>query len=188
MSQLFRVLGRTSLFVLAWLGANMFFVKQLADFELRGYILIFLLFAADIAWQLRYYSSYRGFITDRRIVVVKSLFPVTIKRMTLFWKDAVKARDIARNFVWRMLKIGTLEISARLFQGYDLQHAKDNPLGSEIQMRYVKYFVEITNYIDTLIHLTAHHPEKISKLSPLVLGAKNNSEYSSTLEQNTNQT
>ncbi len=140
---------------------------QLTDFELRGYICAVIFFLLDFAWQFRFYSTYRGYITDRRIVVVKSVFPVTYKRLTLFWKDAVKARDIANSFLWRMLKIGTLEISARLFQGFNMQPDKNNPLGSEIQIKFVKNFVEIVNYIDNLIHLTAHHPEKIKDVRPL---------------------
>lgn len=186
-SRVLKAMLRSIFLAAAWWASNFLVPASLENFEVRIYLLILICFLADIAWQSKFYHSYRGYITDRRIVVTKSLFPVTIKRMTLFWKDAVKARDIASNFVWRMMKIGTLEISAKLFQGYDLQQAKDNPLGSEIQMRYVKYFVEITNYIDNLIHLTAHNPEKINHLKPLVFSPQTESDYTENLAHDSKQ-
>ena len=177
LARVLKALFRASFFFGAWFVANMFFTQYLSDFEIRGYSILLIVLLADLAWHFRFYSTYQAYITDRRIVVVKSLFPITIKRMTLFWKDAVKGRDIASSFIWRVLKIGTLEISAKLFQGFSMQNAKDNPLGSEIQIRYVKYFVEITNYIDNLIHLTAQNPEKIKDIKPLVFKAGVESPY-----------
>jgi hypothetical protein len=164
--RLFKTVCRAAVFILAWAIALHLFPQILIKFELRGYSIAAIIIFLDLAWQLRFYFTYNAYITDRRIVVVKSVFPVTIKRLTLFWKDAVKGRDIANSFIWRLIKIGTVEISAKLFQGFSLQNAKDNPLGSEIQIRFVKNFVEITNYIDNLIHLTAHNPEKIPALKP----------------------
>lgn len=184
-SRVAKTLFRFALLALTWWAMSFWKLnaalgEYLSNYELRGYILIAAAFIADLAWQFRFYYSYKAFITDRRIVVVKSVFPITIKRQTLFWKDAVKGRDIASNFVWRMLKIGTLEISAKLFQGFDVQHAKGNPLGSEIQIKFVKNFVEITNYIDNLIHLTSLSPEKTLTVSPLIF--KNN--YQSQISEN----
>jgi hypothetical protein len=166
--RLFSSVLRVTCFAALWYGANFIASETLIQYELRGFILIAIFFFLDSAWQFRFYNHYSGYITDRRIVVSKAIFPITYKRLTLFWKDAVKARDIATSFLWRVLKIGTLEISAKLFQGFNLQPGKDNPLGSEIQMRFVKNFVEIVNYIDNLIHLTANDPEKVKDIKPLV--------------------
>ncbi|MEZ4755171.1 MAG: hypothetical protein R3A13_12880, partial [Bdellovibrionota bacterium] len=91
-------------------------------------------------WKNKYYKCFRAYITDRRIVRFEAIFPVTEKKRTLMWKEVAKTRGAASSFLWRLVKIGELEIVPKVIEG-----------DGEMNVPYTFYFEDLASYIDKIV-------------------------------------
>ena len=122
---------------------------------------IFVLGLAALWWKRRYYKALRAYITDRRVVRFEAVFPVTEKKRTLMWKEVAKTRGVASNFIWRLVKIGELEIVPKVIEG-----------DGEMTIPYAYYFEDLASYIDKIVYLSQHEPEKLEEVKAFVTKPK----------------
>ena len=112
-------------------------------------------------WKNKYYNSLRAYVTDRRIVRFEAVFPVTEKKRTLMWKEVAKTRGVASNFIWRLIKIGELEIVPKVIEG-----------DGEMMIPYAFYFEDLASYVDKIVYLSQHEPEKLESMRAFIAKPK----------------
>lgn len=102
-----------------------------------------------IAWVYKYWSRFRAYLTDRRLVRFEAVFPVTEKRRAILWSAVVKTRGIAPNFLWRLINIGTLEVSPH-----------ETEKGGSVAFPYVTYFEDLASYIEKIVFTVRSAPQE----------------------------
>ena len=156
-SRLLRTFFFSGLSLFAWWRINNHLPDLFSTYEFFGYMIAIGAMAVFSWWHLKYYSRLRAYITDRRIVRFQAVFPITETRRAIFWREVVKTRDLADHFIWRAVKIGTVELSSHLTEG-----------GSEISFPFIYYFEDLVSYLDKIIHCSKENPEEIASIKPFV--------------------
>lgn len=154
---IFRVLMLVAAAVYLWDLASIRFEDRIAPENVSwGYAAIAVLGLGFVWWTHRSYNVARAYITDRRVIRFEAVFPNLEKRRALFWSEVTKAKGTAKNFLWRMINVGTVEVM---------------PFVSEvenIELPYSYYFEDIASFIDKLVFLRKSKSEDLDKVRPFV--------------------
>lgn len=153
------------LVVAAGFGLALYFLSQrfnLTDYPLaqRGYYIIAGL-AVLFMWLLDLNAKgARTYITDRRIVRFEPFWGLFRRRRALFWKEVAKSKAFAPNLLFRLFKVGTVEVRPSFANDED------------IKVPGVYYFEDLANYLDKILHLQKNKPEDLGSLRPFVAKPK----------------
>lgn len=118
-------------------------------------VLVALSAISFLVWNIKL-RRIRTYLTDRRIVRTEHAFPFLRRKRTLFWAEASRAKAISPNFLFRLARVGTIEVASKF-----------SPQES-VAMNNVYYFDDLANYIDKILHLSHTSPGEISNVRPFV--------------------
>jgi len=121
-----------------------------------GVVLGLVLTLCSLWWNNKVYGQSRAFITDRRIMRVTPVSPFYQTKRSLFWSEALKAKGYAPNFVYRMLGIGTVEVSPRMDEH------------ENVLVPHVAYFEDLANYIDKILFTYKQNASNIADFKPFI--------------------
>lgn len=121
-----------------------------------GVILGGILLLASYWWNAKVYGQSRTYITDRRIMRFDVVSPFYQTKRALFWSEALKAKGYAPNLLWRMLGIGTVEVSPHMDQHEDIVVAN------------VAFFEDLANYIDKILFTYKQTPQALADFKPFI--------------------
>lgn len=124
--------------------------------RLMGVIIAISLIAASLWWNNKVYAQSRTYITDRRIMRFDVVSPFYQTKRSLFWNEALKAKGYAPNLLWRMLGIGTVEVSPHMDQHED------------VLVPSIAYFEDIANYIDKILFTYKQTPQALADFRPFI--------------------
>jgi len=109
-----------------------------------------------VSWMIMAYNRSVTYITDRRIMRFEQLSPIYKAKRALFWKEALKAKAYQTNIIWRMLKIGTVQVEPQ---------AADQ---ESVRITDIYLFEDLANYIDKIIYIIKNKPQDISTLRSFI--------------------
>lgn len=121
-----------------------------------GIILGLFLVAASVWWNTKVYGQSRTYITDRRIMRFDVVSPFFQTKRALFWNEALKAKGYAPNLLWRILGIGTVEVSPHMDQHED------------VVVPNVAYFEDLANYIDKILFTYKQTTSALADSKPFI--------------------
>ena len=121
-----------------------------------GIILGFFLIAASVWWNNKVYGQSRTYITDRRIMRFDIVSPFYQTKRSLFWHEALKAKGYAPHFIYRILGIGTVEVTPHMDQHED------------VVIPNVAFFEDIANYIDKILFTYKQDASTIRDFKPFI--------------------
>lgn len=128
--------------------------------ELIGLLLAIILLVVGIWWNHTIHEKAKTYITDRRIIRFDVVSPFFMTKRALFWNEALKAKAYAPNFLFRSMKIGTIDVEPQLADHED------------VRVTDVYYFEDLANYIDKILYTFKNTPAEIASLKPFVPKAK----------------
>jgi len=109
-----------------------------------------------IWWFWKTQVSDKTYITDRRIIRFDVVTPFFTNKRALFWNETLKVKAYANNMIFRLMKIGILQIE---------------PVAAEqesIVIPDVYYHEDIANYIDKIIFTFKNKPDDIKTIKSFV--------------------
>jgi hypothetical protein len=111
-----------------------------------------------------------AFITDRRVIRFSPASPFEIRTRSLNWEDATKVKTYPPNFLWRLLKIGSVVIHSHTSVIDVPQAAISSAIISEddVELADVYYFTDLGNYIDKVLYLYRKKPEELDAIRRFV--------------------
>lgn len=121
-----------------------------------GIILGLVLVGASVWWNTKVYGQSRTYVTDRRIMRFDVVSPFWETKRALFWNEALKAKGYAPNVLWRMLGIGTVEVSPHMDQHED------------VVVPHVAYFDDLANYIDKILFTYKQTPQALADFNAFI--------------------
>ena|SRR3989344_2733117 len=124
--------------------------------KIVGILLSFVLLAIGIWWNNTVYSRDRAYITDRRIIRFDQVSPFYKTKRELFWNEALKTKAYAPNLLYRMMRVGILEVDP-------IMGEREN-----VVVRDVYYFEDLANYIDKILFIFKNKPSEISAIHPFI--------------------
>lgn len=142
-------------FAVLW-GIGTIVPTAAAPLELIGFVLSLALFAIGTWWNLTVYKKSKTYITDRRIIRFDVVSPFFTTKRGLFWTEALKAKAFSPNFLFRSMKIGSIDVTPQLSEGED------------VRVTDVYYFEDLANYIDKILFTFKNSPGDIASLKPFV--------------------
>ena len=149
------ILLALSLFIVVLLTAGV--VPAVAPIlRVSGLVMSVLLIAVSVWWNGKVYDQSKTYITDRRIMRFEMVSPFFQAKRSLFWNEALKAKGYAPNYVYRLLGIGTVEVTPHMDQHED------------VIITDVRYFEDIANYIDKILYTFKQTPSAIADLKPFI--------------------
>ncbi len=128
--------------------------------QVTGLLLAVLLLIVGVWWNQMVYKKSKTYITDRRVIRFDVVSPFFMTKRALFWNEALKAKAYAPNMLWRMMKIGTIDVEPLLAEHED------------VAVRDVYYFEDLANYIDKILFTFKNSPSEIATMKPFVAKAK----------------
>lgn len=143
------------LFAVLW-GIGTLIPNATGSFILVGLILATLLLVVGIWWNMTVHKRARTYITDRRVIRFDVVSPFFMTKRALFWNEALKAKAYAPNMVFRMLKVGTIDVEPQLADHED------------VRITDVYYFEDLANYIDKILFTFKNTPAEVANLKPFV--------------------
>lgn len=123
---------------------------------ISGIIFSLVLLIAGIWWNMSVFKKSRTYITDRRVIRFDVVSPFFMTKRALFWSEALKAKAYAPNMLYRIFKIGTIDVEPQLADHED------------VRITNVYYFEDLANYIDKILFVFKNTPAEISTLRPFV--------------------
>ena len=81
-------------------------------------------------------------------------------KRALFWSETLKAKAYAPNMIFRMLKVGTIDVEPQLADHED------------VRITDVYYFEDLANYIDKILFTFKNKPTDVAAIKPFVPKAK----------------
>ena len=123
--------------------------------SLITFIFLFIL-AISVTWSTMVYKKGLTYLTDRRIIRFEPISPFFISKRALFWTEALKAKAFQTNMIWRMMKIGAIEVES---------HAHP---GESVKVTDLYLYEDIANYIDKIIFIIKSNPGDMKLLKPFV--------------------
>jgi hypothetical protein len=142
------------LFVVAWLRGGPIVTSGMPDIYWVVWLVVPLLFLFVAWWDLKLCNNSIAFVTDRRLIRFTPTFPVTYSKRMVFWREVLKTRTKTESFVWRLLKVGNLEVVPK------------TGIEQSVILRYVFLYDDLANYFDKLVHLTNAEPESLKRVRP----------------------
>lgn len=124
--------------------------------RIAGLIFSIVLLAVGVWWNHTVYSRDRAYITDRRIIRFDVVSPFFTTKRELFWNEALKAKAYAPNLLFRMMKVGTLEVDP-------IMGERENVI-----IRDVYYFEDLANYIDKILFTFKNKPVEMNEIMPFI--------------------
>lgn len=113
-------------------------------------------FLATVWWNKIVYERAKAYITDRRIIRFEQSTPFVTTKRTLFWNEVLKAKAYAPNLLYRMFRIGIVEIEPN-----NVEH-------EDVTIHNVRYFEDLANYIDKILFTFKNKPGDLGDLRPFV--------------------
>lgn len=107
-------------------------------------------------WNQTVYSKSKTYITDRRIIRFEVMTPFFTTKRALFWNEALKAKGYPPNIVWKMLKIGRVQVEPQLAEGED------------VLVHDVFMYDDVANYIDKILFTFKNKPAEVALINPFV--------------------
>lgn len=125
---------------------------------LQGIMTCICLLITGIAcwWIWKTQVNDKTYITDRRIIRFDIVTPFFTNKRALFWNEVLKVKAYAPNMIFRLMKVGILQIE---------------PVAAEhesITVPDVYYHEDLANYIDKIIFTFKNKPQDISVMKPFV--------------------
>jgi hypothetical protein len=130
------------------------------DIRRIGQVVLALCSGIGGVWGWRLQSCSRTYITDRRVVRFRPLFPFFESRRVLFWTEAAKTKAWSANLLLRIFGIGTIRVVPLASEEHDLR------ITSALQ------YEEIANFVDHLIYVTKRQPKRVPYLAPFDVNAE----------------
>ncbi len=121
-----------------------------------GLLVSALLLIIGVWWNQMVYTRDRAYITDRRIIRFDVVSPFFKTKRELFWNEALKAKAYAPNLLYRMMKVGILEVDP-------IMGEREN-----VVVKDVYYFEDLANYIDKILFTFKNKPAEIETIQPFV--------------------
>lgn len=128
--------------------------------QATGVLLALALLIVGTWWNMTVFRKSKTYITDRRIIRFDVVSPFFMTKRALFWNEALKAKAYSPNFLYRSMKIGTIDVEPQLSEGED------------VRVTDVYYFEDLANYIDKILFTFKNSPAEIANLKPFVPKAK----------------
>jgi hypothetical protein len=125
-----------------------------------GILLILVAISSWVVWIIFSQARSSCFVTDRRIIRFEPATPFFTNKRSLFWNEVLKTKIYYPNFLYRILKIGTLVIEP---------HLSEN---ENIKINYAAYAEDLANYIDKILFLVKNRPGEIASLKQFVAKPK----------------
>jgi len=144
------------LFCAAWMRGGSIITERVPGLYSMGWFCFGLFFLLAIWWDLKLYRSSVAYVTDRRIIRFTPSFPVTYSKRMVFWREVLKTKSVADNVLWRLLKVGNLEVVPK------------SGAEQSLLLRYVHYYEDLGNYFDKLVYLTSAEPHQLKTVRPFV--------------------
>lgn len=119
-----------------------------------------ILLVIGLWWINKLYTESKCYLTDRRIIRFKPMFPIFESKRGLFWNEVVKTKAYAPNIFYRILKIGKIEIAPTIVQ-------QEN-----IKLDWVYYFEDLGNYIDKILYCFKNKPQDMATIRAFVTKPK----------------
>ncbi|MCL4360181.1 hypothetical protein M1555_02905 [Patescibacteria group bacterium] len=142
-------------FIILWLISDVFtgFAGVVRTVDV---VLSLILLAVGFWWNTTVYGTSKTFITDRRIIRFEVMTPFVTTKRALFWNEALKAKGYASGLLYRMMKIGTLEVEP---------HLSDH---ENVLVHDVYYYEDLANYIDKILYIFKNQPAETAAIRPFV--------------------
>jgi len=121
-----------------------------------GLFLAIILLGVGVWWNITVHKKARTYITDRRIIRFDVVSPFFTTKRALFWNEALKAKAYAPNMIFRMMKVGTIDVEPQLAEHED------------VRVTDVFYFEDLANYIDKILFTFKNTPSEVANLKPFV--------------------
>jgi hypothetical protein len=109
-----------------------------------------------IWWLWKTQTNDKTYITDRRIIRFDVVTPFFTNKRALFWNEVLKVKAYSSNMIFRLMKIGVLQIE---------------PVAAEhesVVIPDVYYHEDLANYIDKIIFAFKNKPSEITAIKPFV--------------------
>lgn len=116
--------------------------------------------AASIWWSLVTFRKSKTYLTDRRIMRFELLSPIYTAKRSLFWSESLKAKGYSTNILWRLLKIGTVQVEP---------HAATD---ESVRVTDIYLYEDVANYIDKIIFSLKNNPTTIGDVRPFIAKPK----------------
>lgn len=110
-----------------------------------------------------------GYITDRRVIRFSAVTPWAVNSRSLTWDQAVKVKTFPRNFLYRMMNIGSVVVHAK-----STVISSDEPKGrayvsdDDVELKDVHFYQDLGNYIDKILYLYERRPEELETMKGFV--------------------
>lgn len=98
----------------------------------------------------------KTYITDRRIIRFDLVTPFFTNKRALFWNEVLKVKAYANNMIFRLMKVGVLQIE---------------PVAAEqesIVIPDVYYHEDLANYIDKILFTFKNKPGDMKTIKPFI--------------------
>lgn len=145
-----------ALFCAAWFRGGAILTSRTPGIYSMGWWIFGFLFLLAVWWDIKFFQSAVAYVTDRRIIRFTPSFPVTYSKRMVFWREVLKTKSVSDNVIWRLLKVGSLEVVPKA--------------GTEqsLLLRSVHYYEDLGNYFDKLVYLTNAEPHQLKTVRPFV--------------------
>ncbi|HZZ98476.1 MAG TPA: hypothetical protein VFG51_00955 [Candidatus Saccharimonadia bacterium] len=123
-----------------------------------GTIVVFSMFSKNIAY-----------VTDRRVIRFEPATPFASNVRSINWDDAAKVKTFAPNFLWKMVKVGTVIIHSSSSVIHLHENVRENTVSNDdLDLENVFYYRDLGNYIDKIIYTARHQPGELKDIHPFV--------------------
>lgn len=143
-------------YLMIWFIAGIVSPSYALALTISGAIVSFLLVIIGVWWNQKVYKESKTYITDRRIIRFDIVSPFFQTKRVLFWNEALKAKAFAPNMLYRILRIGTVQVEP---------HLTDS---ENVRVTNVYFYDDLANYIDKILYIVKNKPEELQSLQPFV--------------------
>ncbi|MFC1653622.1 hypothetical protein ACFL1M_02145 [Patescibacteria group bacterium] len=110
-----------------------------------------------------------SYLTTRRVVRFLAHTPFATSVRSLTWDQAVKAKTLPPNFIYKMWMIGDITIHAKsTVSAIDTKTTHNIITNDDIHLKDVYYYKDLGNYIEKIIYTFNRDPKNINKIKPFV--------------------
>lgn len=127
-----------------------------AQIQLWSTLFFVLTVAGSLLWVITVFNKSITYITDRRIIRLELLSPIYTSKRALFWSETLKAKGYSTNLIWRLLKIGNVQVEPQA-AGHE-----------NVRVTDVYLFEDFANYVDKIIFITKNTPNEIVNVQSFV--------------------
>ena len=143
--------------------------------QIRIYPLIagLLLLIVGVLNQIVTFNKTISYITNRRVVRFSAHTPFATSTRSLTWDQAVKAKSLPPNAIYKMFMIGDITIhSNSTVSAVDNKSTHNTITNDDIEITNVYYYKDLGNYIEKIIYTFKNEPDKLNNILPFVAKPK----------------